>query len=78
MDRTGRNVAPFSSAVSPALAAHRQRHLSFENDVRGFDRVSVVGIATIRAIFPDIRVAKALVMQFLLKFGDVHRRRQAV
>jgi hypothetical protein len=68
----GRNVAAFSRAIRRASTVHRQRHLSFENDVRGFDAVGVVGIAAIRPVLPNTGVTKALAMQLLFEFGDVH------
>jgi len=72
VDRTGRNIAAFSGAISCAAAAHRQRHLSIENDVRGLNSVGMLGVTPIRPILPDVGVTKALAMQLLLEFGNVH------
>src|SRR5437879_487362 len=68
----GRTIAAFSGSIGCAAAAHRQRHLSFEDDVPGLNRVSVVGIAAIRPVLPDVSVTKTLVMQLFFEFGSVH------
>ena len=43
----GRNIAALSRAIRCALAAHRQRHLSFENDVRGLHGMRMLRIALV-------------------------------
>ena len=68
----GRTIAAFSGSIGCAAAAHRQRHLSFEDDVPGLNRVSVVGIAAIRPVLPDVSTTKTLVMQLFFEFGSVH------
>lgn len=75
MDRAVGNIAALSGAVSPALATHRQRHLSFQNDVSGFDGVRMVGISAVGAVLPHIRAVKTFAMQFVFKFANVHRLR---
>ena len=60
MHRAGRHVAPFARAIRVALAVHRQRHLSAQNDMRAFRGMRVIRIGRIRPILPNISMTEAL------------------
>jgi len=67
-----RNVAPFTRAIRVALAVHRQRHLSTQNDVRAFRGMRVIRIGRVWPILPNIGMAEALSLQISRKFLLVH------
>ena len=73
MHRARGNVAALAHAIRLRLAAHRERHLAVENDVRRQTRVRVVGIERARAILPDESVREAfrfeLLPQVRFRFG---------
>jgi hypothetical protein len=72
VQRAGRHVTSFASATSPALASHRQSHLSAQNDVRRFHRMRVIGIRHIRAILPHIGVAESFLLKRSRKLLFIH------
>ena len=72
VQRTGRHVTSFACATSPALASHRQRHLSTQNNVRRFHRMRVIGIRHIRAILPHIGVAESFLLKRSRKLLFIH------
>ena len=66
------NIAPFSRAIRVALAAHRQRHLSAQDDVRGFRSVRVIWIRCLRPILPHVRVPEAFLLETSRELPLVH------
>jgi len=66
------NVAAFTRAIRMALAVHRQRHLSVQNDVRGFRRMRVIRIGRVRRVLPHIGLTESLVLKSSRKFPFVH------
>ena len=75
MYRPGRNIAAFSCPVSGSSAANRQRHLSFEDNVRGLYRMSMIRITAVRPVLPNIGMPKPLVVQLTFEFVNVYRSR---
>jgi hypothetical protein len=66
------NVAAFTRAIRVALAVHRQRHLSVQNDVRGFRGMRVIGIGRVRRVLPRIGLTESLSLKTSRKFPFVH------
>src|SRR6266404_7477655 len=55
-----------------ALAAHRQRHLSTQDDVRGLRSVRVIGVRCLRPILPHVRVPEAFLLETSRELPLVH------
>ena len=66
-----RNVAAVAHPIRRRFAAHRERHLSIQNDVRCKARVRVVGIVRVRAILPDVRLRESFGLELLAKLAIV-------
>ena len=60
---------PLAGRVRPRRTTARQRHLAFENDVRGVNGMSVIGIEGVRCILPCEDVAESLLAELLLDTG---------
>ena len=71
--RTGRNIAAISRPIRRASAIHHQRHLAFDNDVRGFHRVRVVRITLVGPVLSDVGVTKPFAPQLFCEIGNIHR-----
>ena len=59
-------------AIRVAPAAHRQRHLAAQNDVRGLRGMGVIGIGRVRPILPNIRLTKSFLLEATHKFRFIH------
>jgi hypothetical protein len=70
--RACRHIAPFTHAIRVALAAHRQRHLSAQDDVRGLRSVRVIGVRCVRPILPHIRVPEAFLLESSRELPFIH------
>ena len=68
----GLHVAPFARPIRVALAAHRQRHLPAQNDVRGFRGMRVIRIGRVRRILPHISLPESLLLKSAREFPFVH------
>src|SRR5581483_646243 len=60
MHSFGGDVETVARVVSFRIAVHGDRHLSVENDVRGFTGMHVIGIESVGAILPNVRGGKSL------------------
>ena len=63
------NIAAIPHAKRLSLPAHRQGHLTFENDVRSETGVRVIGIGRLRPIPPNERVRESLGSQHFPQFA---------
>lgn len=74
MDGVGGNVAAFTGAIGFRFTGHCEGHFTGEDKVCCFHAVSVVGIAGIRAVFPNEDVRKTFAVQLGGETGFVHER----
>jgi hypothetical protein len=69
---TCRNITALTGAISAALAIHRQRHLSVQNDVRGLRKMRVIRIGHVRRVLPHVGMTESLSLKTSRKFPFVH------
>jgi hypothetical protein len=74
MDGVCRNVAAAASAVGVRCAVHAEGQLSTQNDVSGFHRMSVVSVAGVGPVLPDVGVRKTFTTELRDEFVLSHRR----
>ena len=72
MDDSCGNVTALACGVCARLAGGGERHLAFQNDVRGFRWMRVIGIRCVWAVLPDVSVKKSFVVQLPLEGREVH------
>jgi hypothetical protein len=72
-----RHIAAFTHAIRPPLGIHRQRHLSAQNDVRGFPSDACDRDKTRSAHLPDVRMAEAFLLEGSREFLFVNWMIQA-
>lgn len=72
MDFACGNVHAIADAVGGALTVYGQRHFPAENHMSGFGGMGVIGIVGVRAILPNVGVAKTLTMELVFNCTDIH------
>jgi len=63
MNGTRRNIATIPWVVRFRFSIQRERHFATQDNMGRFRAVLVIGIESVRAILPDIRVAKTFFVQ---------------
>jgi hypothetical protein len=73
MNSACRNVRrAFARLVGLGRTAAREGHLTVENDVRGIDRMRVVGVKGVGTVLPDIDVLETFLPQLPLERVGIH------
>jgi hypothetical protein len=63
VDCAGGNIATLANSVRARFAARGERHLAFQNYVRSFCTMRVIGVIGLRAILPNESVDETFVVQ---------------
>ena len=72
MDSARRNVAAVARMKRLRLSIHRECHFAMKKNMRGFRRMSVVGIERVWAIFPNIDAGEAFAAELGVQFFLIH------
>ncbi len=72
MNGPRRHIAPVAGLEGLRLAAHDEGHFALKDDMRCFHRVRVIGVDSVRPVFPHINMAKAFPAELSEKFLLVH------
>jgi hypothetical protein len=79
VNRIRGHVESIADPVCVRLAGHANPHLAFQNDVRRFYSMRMIGISRVRPVFPHVCMRKTLALQlsdiFLLIHGKSVARR---